>query len=93
MPQIGAINLTAELSLVYDATELGGAAGIYTGFFGFRQGLEYNSLDDHLWFRLVADIVMRRGGLADHGERFRLDYEPSTGTLLGGLTLRWPFMS
>jgi hypothetical protein len=90
IPQMGALSLTAELSLLYDNLVLGGAAGMYFNFLGFKQGMEYNALDDHVWFRFSADVAMRRGGLFGHGERLRVDYEPGTHTVLLGLTLRWP---
>jgi hypothetical protein len=72
LPQVGAVGFTLEAGIHNGSDWTGGTLGLAGTIFGVQNALEYDTHRGKLLYRLAMNIVMRRGGLSDLGDRLRL---------------------
>ena len=91
LPQVGGVRFTAEAALQKGRDWVGATAGLFGTLFGIQNGFEFDTHREKLVYRLALNIVARRGGLGNSGDRLRVEWVPATKTVQLGVTIRAPW--
>lgn len=90
LPAFGIGEQMFEVTAGAKGSDFESTLGFYIKIPVISVGGEYTFLDNELLLALSASFTPRRGGMLRHGEHIRIDYHPSQGEVLVGMTFKWP---